>query len=70
MRSAEYRTSQPICAQTFAEGHVALQAVARKALDRHFALRDRRGGEEVAGGRGVGLDRVAPCRGNAARRVP
>ena len=54
--------------QAVAEGHVALQAVAREPFDRHLAAGDRRGGEEVAGGRGVGLDRVVAALIALARR--
>jgi hypothetical protein len=38
------------------ELHVALERVFRQSLDGDFAAGDRRGGPEVAGGRGVRLD--------------
>ncbi len=46
--------------QAVAKGHVALQAVARQALDGDAASGNGRRGEEVARRRGVGLDRVSP----------
>ena len=47
------------CFKTIAERDVALKTRAGKPLDGHLAAGDRRGGEEIAGRRGVGFDLVS-----------